>query len=164
MSILIIRLKAIKYKENSFCYLSSYPPDFSLQAACLLILFFRLYAFKTFISSAERIYSPKPSRILDLFYNLNFHLLDSSLTPKKPTSFVASALTKYQGAILVASSKPYLLPLAWWFQRPKALCRSRTLSYNHASYWLRLRLAIRWLCHWLANRKALSRDLDPNGI
>ena len=34
MGRLIIRLKAIKYKEDFFCYLSSYP-DLGLQAACL---------------------------------------------------------------------------------------------------------------------------------
>ena len=31
---LIVRLKAIKYQEDFFCYLSFYP-DLDLQAACL---------------------------------------------------------------------------------------------------------------------------------
>ena len=35
MGILVIKLKAIEYKEDSFYYLSSYPPDFNSQAACL---------------------------------------------------------------------------------------------------------------------------------
>ena len=43
----IVKLKAIKYKENFFYYLSSYP-DLGLQAACLQILFFRLHAFRSF--------------------------------------------------------------------------------------------------------------------
>ena len=89
MGILIVRLKVIEYKEDSFCYLSSYSPDLGLQAACLLTLSFRPYAFKTFVSSAKRICSPKPFRILYLFYNLNPHLLSSSLTPKK-TNFSCS--------------------------------------------------------------------------
>ena len=54
---IIVRLKAIEYKENFFCYLSSYPPDLGFQAACLLTLFFWPYAFKTFVSLAERICS-----------------------------------------------------------------------------------------------------------
>ena len=44
---LIVRLKAIKYKEDFFCYLSSYP-DLGLQAACLQILSFRPHAFRSF--------------------------------------------------------------------------------------------------------------------
>ena len=71
MGILIVKLKAIKYKKDSFCYLSSYSLDLGLLAVCLLTLSFRPYAFKTFVSSAEHICSPKPSRILDPFYNLN---------------------------------------------------------------------------------------------
>ena len=47
MNRLIVKLKAIKYNENSFCYLSSYILDLSLQALCFLILFFQPYAFKT---------------------------------------------------------------------------------------------------------------------
>ena len=35
---IVVRIKAIKYKEDSFYYLSSYPADFGLQAACLLTL------------------------------------------------------------------------------------------------------------------------------
>ena len=134
MGILVVRLKVIKYKENSFCYLSFYPSDLGLLAACLLTLSFRLYAFKTFVSSAERICSPKPSRILDLFYNLNSYLLIFSLTPKRPTSLAASGLIKHQGTVLVASNEPCFFPPTWWFQRPKALCRLRTIPRNHASY------------------------------
>ena len=47
MGRLIVKLKAIKYKEDFFCYLSFYP-DLSLQAACFQILFFRLHAFRSF--------------------------------------------------------------------------------------------------------------------
>ena len=47
MDKLIVRLKAIKYKEDFFCYLSSYL-DLDLQAACLSILFFRPHAFRSF--------------------------------------------------------------------------------------------------------------------
>ena len=83
MGIMVVRLKAIEYKENFFCYLSSYPSDLGFLAACLLTLSFWPYAFKTFISLAERICSPKPSRILDPFYNLNPYLLSSLLTSKK---------------------------------------------------------------------------------
>ena len=78
---IVVRLKAIKYKEDSFCYFCSYLPVLGLQAAYLLTLFFRPYAFRTFVSSAERICSPKP-QIPDLFYNLNLHLLSFLLTPK----------------------------------------------------------------------------------
>ena len=134
MGILVVRLKAIKYKEDFFCYSSSYPPDLGLLAACLLTLSFRPYAFRTFVSSAERICSPKPSRILDPFYNLNPHSLSLSLTAKRPTSFVASGLTKYQGAVLIASNEPCFFLPTWWFQRPKALCRLKTLPCNHVSY------------------------------
>ena len=134
MGILIVKLKAIDYKENSFCYLSSYLPDLSFQVACLLTLLFRPYAFRTFVSLAKRICSPKLFRILDLFYNLNPYLLSFLLTPKRPTSLTASGLTKHQGAILVASNKPCLFPPAWWFQRPKTSCRLRVFPRNHASY------------------------------
>ena len=47
MGRLVVRLKAIEYKEDFFCYLSSYLPDLGLQATCLLTLFFRPYAFRT---------------------------------------------------------------------------------------------------------------------
>ena len=164
MGILIVRLKAIEYKEDSFCYLSSYSLDFGLQAAYLLILSLWPYAFRTFVSLAERICSSKSFRILDSFYNLNPHLLSSSLTSKRSSSFTANGLTKHQGAVFVASNKLCLLPPAWWFQRPKALYKLRPFSWNHPSYWLRLELAIRWLSHWLANCKALRGDLDSKGI
>ena len=134
MGILIVKLKTIKYKEDSFYHLSFYPPDLGLQAACFLTLSFRSYAFRTFVSSAECIHSSKSSRILDPFYNLNPHLLSSSLIPKRSTSLAASGLTEHQRAILVTSNKPCLLPPTWWFQRLKILCRSKMLSRNHASY------------------------------
>ena len=47
---IVVRLKTIKYKEDSFCYLSFYPSDLGFQALCLLILFFQLYAFKILYS------------------------------------------------------------------------------------------------------------------
>ena len=62
---IVIRLKAIKYKEDSFCYLFSYHLDFGLQAAYFLTLFFWLNVFKTFVSLAERIYLLKLSQISD---------------------------------------------------------------------------------------------------
>ena len=37
---IIVRLKAIKYKKNFFCYLSFYPSDLGFQAACLSELIF----------------------------------------------------------------------------------------------------------------------------
>ena len=61
----------------------------------------------------------------------------------------AIGLTKHQGAVLAASNESCILPPVWWFQRPKALCRSRTLPRNHASYWPRLELAIGWPSHQL---------------
>ena len=79
MGIIIVRLKAIA--KDFFCYLSSYFPNLGLQVACFLTLFFQPYAFKTFVSSAKHICSPKP-RIPDLFYNLNPHSLSSLLTLK----------------------------------------------------------------------------------
>ena len=81
MDKLVIRLKAIEYKEDSFYYLFSYPPDLGFQVACLLTLFFWPYTFKTFVSLAECICLFKP-RILDLSYNLNPHLLGILLTLK----------------------------------------------------------------------------------
>ena len=50
MDRLIIKLKAIKYKENFFSYLSSYS-NLGLQTACFQILSFRPHAFKSFFSS-----------------------------------------------------------------------------------------------------------------
>ena len=47
MDKLIVRLKAIKYKEDFFCYLSFYL-DLSLQATYFQILFSRLYTFRSF--------------------------------------------------------------------------------------------------------------------
>ena len=47
ISRLVVRLKTIKYNENSFCYLSSYSPNLGLQAPYFLILFFWPYAFRT---------------------------------------------------------------------------------------------------------------------
>ena len=47
MGRLIVKLKAIKYKKDFFCYLSSYP-DLGLQAACFSILSFRLHIFQSF--------------------------------------------------------------------------------------------------------------------
>ena len=164
MGILVVRLKAIKYKKDSFCYLSSYPLDLGLQAACLLTLSFQPYAFRTFVFLAERICSSKPFRILDPFYNLNSYLLNSLLTLKMSTFLAASRLTKHRGAILIASNKLCVFLPAWLFQRPKVLYRLKTLFYNYASYWPRLGLAIGWPSHWLANCKALRGDLDPNGI
>ena len=82
MGIFKVRLKAIKYKENSFYYFFSYPPDLSFQIACLLTLFFQPYTFKTFVSLAKHIYFSKPSWILNLFYNLNFYLLSFLLISK----------------------------------------------------------------------------------
>ena len=46
---LIVKLKAIKYKQDFFCYLSFYP-NLGLQAACLQILFFRPHTFRSFPS------------------------------------------------------------------------------------------------------------------
>ena len=68
---IIVRLKTIKYKEEFFCYLLFYFPNFGLQAVYFLTLFFRLYAFKTLVFLAECIYLLKLSQIPDLFYNLN---------------------------------------------------------------------------------------------
>ena len=93
MGRLVIILKAIKYKKDSFCFLSFYPPDLDFQAACLLTLFFRLYVFRIFVSLVKRICLSKP-RILDPFYNLNPHLLSSLLTPRS-ASFTAIGLTKH---------------------------------------------------------------------
>ena len=95
MDILVVRLKAIEYKEDSFCYLFFYPPDLNILTVCFLTLTFRPYAFRIFVSLAERICLPKPFQILDTFYNLNHHLLSSLLTPKKPTFLVVSGLTKH---------------------------------------------------------------------
>ena len=78
---IVVKLKAIEYKKKSFCYLSSYSPDLSFQVTYLLALFFRPYAFRTFVSLAERICLPK-SWIPDPFYNLNPHLLSFLLSPK----------------------------------------------------------------------------------
>ena len=36
----LIRLKAIEYNEDFFCYLSSYTPDLGFQALYFLTLFF----------------------------------------------------------------------------------------------------------------------------
>ena len=79
---IVVRLKAIKYKENFSYYLSSYPLDLSLQAASFLTLFFQSYAFRTFVSSMERICLLKLFRIPDPFYNLNPYLLGSLRTSK----------------------------------------------------------------------------------
>ena len=67
--------------------------------------------------------------------------------PQKANFSHTSGLTKHQGAVLVVSNEPCLLPPAWWFQKPKALYRSRTLSCNYASYWPKLGLAIGWPSH-----------------
>ena len=45
---IIVRLKAIKYKKNSFYYLFFYLTNLNLQAIYFLILFFKSYTFKTF--------------------------------------------------------------------------------------------------------------------
>ena len=50
MGELIVRLKAIKYKEDFFCYLFSYL-DLGLQAICFQILSFRPHAFRFFFLS-----------------------------------------------------------------------------------------------------------------
>ena len=123
MGITVIRLKAIKYKENSFCYIFSYFSDLSLQVACLLTLFFRLYALRTFVSLEKRICLPKSSQISDL--NKHFEL---SIT------VTAIGLTKSQGVILVIFNKSYILPPVWWSQRLKALCKSNTLPCNYTNY------------------------------
>ena len=74
MDRLVVKLKAIKYKIDIFCYLSFYLPDFGFQAAYLLTLFFWLYAFKTFyLWRNVFIYRNFKSQIR--FNNLNLHLL-----------------------------------------------------------------------------------------
>ena len=164
MGILVIKLKAIKYKENSFCYLSSYSPNFGLQAVCFLTLSFRPYAFKTFICLAECICLPKPSRILNSFYNLNPDLLNFSLTPKNANIFCSKWVDRTPGSRTRCVQQVMSLSTRRWFQRPKALYRLKTLFRNHTNYWPRLGLAIKWPSHWLANCKALKRDLNSNGI
>ena len=77
---LIIRLKIIKYNEDSFCYLSSYIPNLGLQALCLLILFFQLYIFRT-LSLAECICSLK-FWISDLFEQFKSLFAKSIVNPK----------------------------------------------------------------------------------
>ena len=72
---IIIRLKAIEYKEDSSYYLSFYSPDLGLEATYFLTLLFRPYTFKTFVSSAKHICSPKSFRIPDLFNNMKPQLL-----------------------------------------------------------------------------------------
>ena len=51
MSRLEIIIKAIKYKEDFFYYLSSYS-DLGLQATCFQILSFRPHAFRSFFWTA----------------------------------------------------------------------------------------------------------------
>ena len=51
MGKLVIKLKAIKYKEDFFSYLSSYS-NLGFQATCFQILSFRLHVFKPFFSSS----------------------------------------------------------------------------------------------------------------
>ena len=75
----IVRLKAIEYKEDFFCYLSSYLPDLGLQAACLLTLFFRPHAFRTSYPWRNAfVYPSFGSQIRS--NNLNPHSLSPSLT------------------------------------------------------------------------------------
>ena len=79
MGRLIIRLKAIKYNKDFFCYLSSYTPDLGLQAPCFLTLFFWPYTFKTLYS--RRNASIHPSFGSQIYFNnLNSHLLSPLLT------------------------------------------------------------------------------------
>lgn len=58
MTRLVVRLKAIKYKENFFCSLFFYSLKISLKATCVLTRFFILHAVKT--SDFWQIHSPKP--------------------------------------------------------------------------------------------------------
>ena len=144
MGRLVVRLKTIKYNKDSFCYLSSYTTNLGFQAPCLLTLFFRPYAFKTLYPWQNTFVHP----------NLRFQIHSNNWTPicwvyywPNGQFLIVIGLIKHQEAILAASSKLCILPPVWWFQRPKVLCRSKMFSYNHASYWLRLKLAIRWPSH-----------------
>ena len=149
MSIFVIRLKAIKYKENSFCYLSSYPPDLGFETVCLLTLFFRLYAFRTFLFLMECIHLSKSSWISNLFYHLN-PICWVNCWSQRLIFFAMIGLTKYLGTVFIAFNKPCLISLIWWFQKLKTSCKLKTLSCNNTSYWPRLGLAIKWPSYWFA--------------
>ena len=85
---------------KTYGYIDSKTKNYQIQRGFFLLfiflqtLTFKLHAFwpypsghMPFVSSAERIRLPKPSRILNPFYNLNLHSLSSTLTPKKANFF-----------------------------------------------------------------------------
>ena len=110
MGILIVRLKAIKYKEDFFYYLSSYFLDFSFWAAYLQTFHLR----QKYNLPKPRILKSVPT-IWTVPRSLNSLLAtwcsSSQATPEWPTSLaiVLRQLGQFihQGAILVTSNKPY---------------------------------------------------------
>ena len=110
MSILVVKLKAIKSKKNSFYYLSSYSPNLSSQAACL-----QIYLSSTKTQFAQASDPRSVSTILTVPYLLSLSLATRCLSPQAtsewPTSLtiVLRQLGQfiYQGAVLVASNKLY---------------------------------------------------------
>ena len=135
----VVRLKAIEYKEDCFCYLSSYS-DLGLQAACLQILSFRPHAFRSFSSGRM------PSEFSTKHIRPNLGFVSTIWTLSRTLS---SLLTRYQRpawrqrvnfSLVIASNcnradptpgsrtrciqRVVLSPSAWRFQRPKALCEA----------------------------------------
>ena len=119
MGRLIVRLKAIKYKEDFFCYLSSYP-DLGPQVAYIQILSFRPHAFRPFplgrMPSGFSIKHICPSlRSWIGFNNLNLVLYVESLINQisKACMAATSQLLSYYCIELQSGRsnirKPYLL-------------------------------------------------------
>ena len=116
---LIVRLKAIEYKEDFFCYLFSYP-DLGLQATCFQILSFRPYAFRFFLLGYM------PSRFLTkyiylsigfqiCFNNLNLVPYIESLIDQIPKAYI-TAMNQLFSCYCIKlqlgrsnTKKPYLL-------------------------------------------------------
>ena len=97
--------------QRKFLLLFIFLPSRSWHSGCIPSNpIFPVVYFQNFCIFGGTHHSPKPSLILDLFYNLNPYLLSFSLTPKRLTSLTAIGLTKHQRAVVVASNKSCLLP------------------------------------------------------
>ena len=158
MGILVVKLKAIKYKEDSFCYLSSSRPwpsgcmpyDPVLPAVCLqnFHILGGTHLFTQAFSDPRSVLQSKP-------------LFAEFLADPHKTNFSCSNWVDQTPGSHTHCVKQAVPPTTRMVVSKAASCWSRTLPRNYASYWLRLGLAIGWPSHWLANCKALRGDLDP---
>ena len=174
---IVVRLKAIEYKEDSFCYLSSYPPDLGLQAACLQTLFFRPLAFRTSYPRRNTFAQASDPRSVPTIWTLSRSLSPSLTRCQRPAWWHRGCQLLSCYCIKLQSGwsntrEPYSLrPTSRASHHPHGgskglglrVDRGRFLATSQATD-LGWGLICRMTASSARNLKAIRGDLDPNGI